>query len=312
VDPDGDETPLAGRLRYGGDFTMSGPLVLAIPTYHCAHYLPHTLESLAAQGDAVRWWLQDGASKDGTADIARKYARPGDTVVSEKDRGQSDAINRAFARMGGEIVGFINGDDCLTPGAVAAVLEAFRRNPEIDLVYGEVEWIDAEGNKTGDHQGEISTLEELLDLYSVWFRGRQWVQPEVFFRRSLWEKAGPFSLEYDLAFDYAYWVQCMMAGARVLRLERPLARFRLHEAQKSTNAAKAAAEMREIVRKALALYPPISAKARARVIAQINYDDYQLAPSPKLSFAKALLRNPGWLRAPAVRGRLLDTFLRRT
>jgi glycosyltransferase involved in cell wall biosynthesis len=287
---------------------MTGPLVLAIPTFNCARYLPHTLESLAAQGDTVRWWLQDGRSKDGTPDIAHNFARPGDTVVSERDSGQPDALNRAFARMGGEIVGFINGDDCLTPGAAAAVLEAFAQNPEVDLIYGEVEWIDADGALTGRHKGDISTLEELLDVYTVWFGSRQWVQPEVFFRRSLWEKAGPFNTGYDLAFDYAFWVQCMMAGARVLRVPRPLAQFRLHAEQKSANAAKAAAEMREIVRKALALYPPIARRARARIIAQINYDMYHLAPPPKPSFAKALFRNPSWLRSPAVRQRLLGSI----
>jgi hypothetical protein len=145
----------------------------------------------------------------------------------------------------------------------------------------------------------------------VWFGARQWVQPEVFFRRSLWEKAGPFKTEYDLAFDFAYWVDCMMAGAQVMRIPRPLARFRLHDEQKSTNAAKAAAELREIVMKALALNPPISSGARARIIAQINYDLYQLAPGPKPSFATALLRNPQWLRAPAVRQRLAGSIFGR-
>jgi glycosyltransferase involved in cell wall biosynthesis len=288
---------------------MPGPLVLAIPTYNCANYLPQTLESLAAQGDAVRWCLQDGASKDGTADIARKFARPGDTVVSERDKGQSDAINKAFAAMGGEIVGFINGDDCLTPGAAQAVLDAFASHPEIDLVYGEVEWIDALGHQTGHHKGDISSLEELLDLYGVWFSARQWVQPEVFFRRSLFDKAGPFSTDYDLAFDFAFWVQCMLAGARVLRLPRPLARFRLHDQQKSANAAKAAAEMRDIVRKALARNPPIGSSARARITAQLDYDTYQLAPAPKPSFPATLLRNPSLLRAPAARQRLLKSLM---
>ena len=259
----------------------------------------------------MRWWLQDGASTEGTAEIARQFARHGDTVVSERDRGQSDALNKAFARMGGEIIGFINGDDCLTPGAAAAVLDTFEKHPEIDLIYGEVEWIDIDGAPTGTHKGDISSLEEMLDIYTVWFGSRQWVQPEVFFRRSLWEKAGPFSLEYDLAFDYAFWVQCMMAGARVLRVPRPLAQFRLHEQQKSSNATKAASEMREIVRKALALHPPISGGARARIIAEINYDLYHLAPHPKPSFAKAVFRNPSWLRARAVRHRLLSSLRHR-
>jgi glycosyltransferase involved in cell wall biosynthesis len=287
---------------------MPGPLVLAIPTYNCARYLPHTLESLAAQGDAVRWWLQDAASTDDTAGIARQFARPGDTIASEPDRGQPDALNKAFARMGGEIVGFINGDDCLAPGAAQAVLDTFARYPEVDLIYGEVEWIDAQGLRTGSHKGDISTLEELLDIYTVWFQSRQWVQPEVFFRRSLWEKARPFNLDYDLAFDYAFWVQCMIAGARVMRLPRPLAQFRLHDQQKSTNAAKAASEMRDIVRKALALDPPIASRLRARIVAQLDYDQYQLAPPPKASFAGALLRHPSWLRSPAVRQRLLGSL----
>jgi glycosyltransferase involved in cell wall biosynthesis len=290
---------------------MAGPLVLAIPTWNCARFLPATLESLTAQGDAMRWWLQDGASTDGTAAIARQFARPGDTVVSERDRGQPDALNRAFARMGGEIVGFINGDDCLAPGAAEAVLGVFEQNPEVDLVYGEVEWMDAAGRQTGHHSGDISSVSDLLDIYRVWFGKRQWVQPEVFFRRSLWEKAGPFRTEYDLAFDYAFWVECLLAGARVLRVSRPLARFRVHDAQKSANAAKAASEMREIVRKALAMNPPIPPGVRARIIAQLNYDQYQLAPAPKPSFAKVLFRNPSWLRAPAVRERLLGSLLGR-
>jgi hypothetical protein len=214
--------------------------------------------------------------------------------------------------MGGEIIGFINGDDCLAPGAARAVLETFARNPTADLVYGEVEWIDATGNRTGSHAGDISNLEQLLDIYTVWFQKRQWVQPEVFFRRSLWEKAGPFRTEYDLAFDYAFWVECLMAGARVVRIPRPLAHFRLHEAQKSANATKAASELRQIVRKALALDPPISPNVRSRIVAQLNYDQYQLAPPPKPSFAKILFRNPSWLRAPAVRQRLLSSLRRKS
>jgi glycosyltransferase involved in cell wall biosynthesis len=256
----------------------------------------------------VRWWLQDGSSKDDTANIARTFARHGDTIVSEPDRGQADALNKAFARMGGDIIGFINGDDLLTAGAAEAVLETFAKHPEVDIVYGGVEWIDAQGAPTGWHKGDISTIEEMLDIYTVWFGSRQWVQPEVFFRRSVWEKAGPFNTAYDLAFDYAYWVQCLMAGARVRRIARPLARFRLHELQKSTNASKAAAEIRDVVRKAFLLNPSISHSARARITAQMNYEEYHLAPQPKLPFPKMLFRNPSWLRAPAVRDRLLRSL----
>jgi glycosyltransferase involved in cell wall biosynthesis len=285
---------------------MPGPLVLALPTLNCAETLPQTLQSLAAQGDALRWWLQDSLSRDGTHQIARLSARPGDTVVSESDRGHADALNKAFARMSGEVLGFINASATLTPGAAAAVLDSFVQNPEIDLVYGEVEWTGAAGEPAGHHKGAISSLEELLDIHGVWFSGRQWVGPEVFFRRSLWDKAGPFDTQYHQAFDFAFWVQCMLAGARVLRIPRTLVRCRRR------NPRNAAPEMHDIVRKALALNPPLSRKARAAIVARINYEMYQLAPDPKPSLAKALFRNPSWLRSPAVRRRLLDSMRRRT
>jgi hypothetical protein len=198
----------------------------------------------------------------------------------------------------------------MTAGAAETVLNTFDQHPEVDLIYGEVEWMDAAGKQTGEHRGDIASLEQLLDIYTVWFGARQWVQPEVFFRRSLWEKAGPFNTKYDLAFDYAFWVQCMMAGAQVMKVGRPLARFRIHDQQKSANATKAAAEMRDIVQGALEQNPPISSGGRARINAQLNYDMYQLAPQPKAAFATVLMRNPSWLRSPAVRQRLWRSVFR--
>ena len=75
-------------------------------------------------------------------------------------------------------------------GAAEAVLETFDKHPDVDLVYGEVEWIDSNGNVTGHHAGNICSLAEIIDIYNVWWAERQWVQPEVFWRRSLWERVG--------------------------------------------------------------------------------------------------------------------------
>ena len=102
----------------------------------------------------------------------------------------------------------------------------------------------------------------------------------------------------------------MLAGARVMQVPRPLARFRLHEQQRNPRTRpRPRAEMaRSFARRSLRLDSPIRARARARIIAQINYDMYQLAPPPKPSFAKALFRNPSWLRAPAARRRLLGSM----
>ena len=110
---------------------MSAPLVLAVPVFNGERYLAATLASLNANGANVRWWLQDGASKDRTIEIALKFARPGDTIVSEPDRGQADALNTAMKKMGGDIIGFINADDLLAENAAERVLDFFAEHPEI-------------------------------------------------------------------------------------------------------------------------------------------------------------------------------------
>jgi len=290
-------------------------LVLAIPVMNAEEFLATTLESLNAQGPALRWWLQDGASSDRTVEIARAHAREGDSVRSEQDAGQTDAINRAFRAMGGDIIGFINGDDLLAPGTAQRVLSFFRENPEVDLVYGCVEWIDREGNASGVHSGRIGSLPEMLDIYNVWWRKRQWVQPEVFFRRSLWEKVNGFDTRWEFAFDYDFWVRCIIAGARTAHIPEVLARFRVHSAQKSAATEKVADEIRAIVRHHLDAHAPIGRWKTLTLRAHLSYDLYQLGKSvragnPPQVFARALLSHPQWLFCHPVRKRVQAALAR--
>lgn len=280
------------------------PLVLAVPVFNGERFLADTLTSLNAQGDAVRWWLQDAASRDRTVEIARSFARPGDTIVSVPDGGQADAINRAMAKMGGDIIGFLNADDLLTAGAAQRVLDFFAENPDIDILHGGIEWIDEDGRTTGTHTGRIESLDDALDIYGVWWSGRQWVQPEVFYRRSLWEKVGGFDTGYHLAFDYDFWVRCFLAGARAAHLPAPLARFRIHAAQKSAAAEQAADEIRTILQRHLPGAQIASAR-RWAIEAQLSYDLYQSGQSSTASgeFLPALLRHPQWLLSPHARSR---------
>ena len=278
---------------------MSGPLVLAVPVFNGERYLAETLASLNANGAHVRWWLQDGASKDRTLEIARGLARPGDIIESAPDGGQADALNTAMKAMGGEIIGFLNGDDLLAENAAERVLDFFAEHPEIDLVYGSVDWIDEHGALTGTHTGRIESLADALDIYGVWWSRRQWVQPEVFFRRALFEKAGGFDPGYHLAFDYDFWVRCFRAGARVAHLPATLTRFRLHAGQKSAAAESAADEIRTIVQKTLAARPTLNPVRRWKIEAQLGYDLYQSGKSGAgRGFFSALIRHPYWLLSP--------------
>ncbi len=284
----------------------NGPLVLAVPVYNAERYLGATLDSLNAEGDALRWWLQDGGSNDKTLDIAQAAARPGDSIHSALDRGQSDAINTAMHAMGGEIIGFINGDDILIPGTARCVLDYFAAHPDVDLVYGSIEWINESGSTTGRHTGRINSVSDILNIYRVWWGKRQWVQPEVFFRRSLFEKVGGFDIGYHLAFDFDFWARCFIAGARVAHIPQVFAKFRKHSGQKSSAAAEAAAEIRSIVRKHIAAGAPLNLWMRWCLNAQLDYDCYQRGETSdptgaRPSFTRAILMHPHWFLSPAVR-----------
>jgi glycosyltransferase involved in cell wall biosynthesis len=293
-------------------------ITLVTPCYNAARFIAETIESVLAQDvPDLEYFVLDGGSKDGTPEVIRRYESRLAWWVSEPDSGQTNAINRGLKRATGDVLGFLNADDVLTPGALRAVLEAFEKNTDAELAVGEVEWIDAASAAVGTkHSGSIANLAEALDIYRVWWGQRQFVQPEVFFRRSLWERVGAFDEGYHLAFDYDYWVRCFRAGARVAKVPRPLVRFRLHDAQKSVAAEEAANEIRAIVRKTLDADPPIPRSLRRRIEAQLSYDLYQLgreswAGQPRPSFGAALLRHPSWIFSPEVRARLQSACQRR-
>ncbi len=279
---------------------------------NAAATVEETLRSVLGQtGVELEYLVLDGASTDGTTEIIRRFEPQLAHFGSAPDRGQTDALNQGFARATGDILGFLNADDVMLPGTLQAVCERFAAAPECEIVYGGIEWIDFAGQSLGFHHGEIESLDDILDIFRVWWGKKQWVQPEVFFRRSLKDRVGPFDERYHLAFDYDFWVRCFLAGARLARLPAPLIRFRRHAAQKSTHYALAAAEVRAILGEHLAARPPIGAWRRRVLGAQLSYDRYQSSPAAqRLPFVSAFLRNPGWLFSPALRERLGASYFK--
>ena len=100
--------------------------------------------------------IVDGGSTDGSVEIIRKYADRLAWWVSEKDRGQADAINKGFSRVTGEIIGWLNSDDLYQPGSIQAAVDAFQANPDAGLVYGDVLSIDGANNP--DQPDEIRAI----------------------------------------------------------------------------------------------------------------------------------------------------------
>jgi len=235
--------------------------------------------------------------------------------VSERDTGQVGALNTAFPRMTGEVLGFLNADDVLLPGALKTIVESFVARPDADIIHGGVEWMDFEGHPLGKHLGRIESLEDILDLYHVWWGNRQWAQPEVFFRRALRERVGFFNERYDLTFDYDFWVRCFREGARVERLDAPLVRFRKHAGQKTADAKRTNDQLREVLLRYLDEGAGIGWWRALQLRAQLSYDLYQAGAfdvGPRHpNITGALLLHPYWLLCKDVRSRISCSLQRR-
>jgi len=209
------------------------------PTRNQGRFLEQTILSVLNQGyPNVEHIIIDGASTDETPEILDRYRDRLARVVSEPDRGQSHAINKGMARATGEILTWLNSDDMLAPGALAAVALAFA-TCEADMIAGVCE-LYSEGRLVGRHVTSCEDgplpLEELLDLEGSWLAGQFFYQPEVMFRRSLWERAGGYvdeSLHYVM--DSELWVRFAEAGAVLHVIGHPVARFRVHAAQKTND-----------------------------------------------------------------------------
>jgi glycosyltransferase involved in cell wall biosynthesis len=210
---------------------------IVTPSFNQGKYIEETILSVRNQGyPNVEHIIMDGGSTDETRQILERYRDGFAHLVCEKDEGQSDAINKGFKLATGEIFTWLNSDDMLAPGALAAVAMGFHTTGA-EMIAGEAH-IYRDGELAAKHLTTCAPgplpLHDLLEIESRWLEGQFFYQPEVMFTREIWEKAGGH-VRTDLyhSMDYELWVRMAGAGARLGVIGRPVAHFRFHPEQKT-------------------------------------------------------------------------------
>ena len=264
---------------------------IVTPSYNQGEFLEETIHSIIAQPCSnciLQYIIQDNCSVDSTHQVLKKYQvmEGGPLVHIEADTGQADALNRGFGYSDGAILGWINSDDVLLPGALESVAHAFVENPNVDVVYGDAYFIDASGvikNKYPTANFDVGLFLNTCFLS----------QPSVFFRRSLYEKVGGISNDLHYCLDYNLWLKFYLAGAKFYYLRKPLSATRIYEHTKTATGGNAFVdEILQMLLNELG-YVPICWKLYSEYSKAIRfYPNNQLLASIKVS-SRFLLHNPG-------------------
>ncbi len=201
--------------------------------YNSEATLRGTLESVLAQTYApTEYWIIDGASQDGTVAIAQEYqqafAEKGIAyhIVSEKDRGIYDAMNKGIRLANGRLVGIINSDDWYEPEAVETAARAWAETG-YDMFYADIRLIRRDGS--------TMIKRSRMDRFPS---SRHWNHPTTFITKATYEEVGLYRCQslYD---DFDLVLRIRRAGKRIVIRNQVLANFRVGGASNEKSLAKA-------------------------------------------------------------------------
>lgn len=282
-----------------------GPLVsVIVPSYNMGRYLAATLDSILEQDyRPLEVVVVDGASKDETVAILERYGaeHPELRWVSEPDEGPTDALNKGLAMARGDIAAIQSADDIYYPGAVRAAVDAFAAHPDVAIVYGDAEIIQADGSY---QWGPTRYLPFTMRRYLA---GSTFLsQSSTFFRPELAREIGGVRDRY-FVFDLDLWQRILFLARRngmdppAHKVELVMSAYRRHEEQRDKETGQILGSYRRMIAesediRAAPWRDRLAARAGARILAQ-HYNPTGSARYQTVQIWIALLTYPPAARA---------------
>ena len=175
---------------------------IVTPSFNQGKYIERTIQSVISQKyENLEYIIIDGGSSDDSVKIIQLYESSLAYWVSERDSGQSNAINKGFSHATGTLFGWLNSDDCLTDGALHNIAEMFQQNPQAGAFVGAGEYVDTKERILLRKEPSEVTFESLYN----WLEVFHFMQPSCFFSREAWNCAGGLDESLHYAMDLDLW-----------------------------------------------------------------------------------------------------------
>lgn len=184
---------------------------IVMPCFNAVDYIERSIRSVIEQDfENIELFIKDGGSNDGTLEIIRHYAKNYPHLIrwiSEKDKGQADAINKGMKKVDGDILTHLNADDVYKKGALRKVAEYFMKNPKVMWAYGKADIIDANDRE----------IRRWITIYkNFWLKNYSYntllvlnyiSQMACFWRKEAAKEVGEFDINEHFVIDYNYWLR---------------------------------------------------------------------------------------------------------
>ena len=199
------------------------------PSYNQGIYIEETIQSVLNQNyPNLEYIIIDGGSNDSTVEVIKKYESKIDFWVSEKDKGQADAINRGFAKATGDILCWLNSDDYFFPETLKYVASQLNIEKK-EILFGEVDHI-FEPDKAVKHSNVKNKFDNYnLELYDFI------IQPGSFWTKKVWESTGVVDEKLHFVFDWEWFLRAKKNNTEFKYSNKVMSMYRVHDAHKTSN-----------------------------------------------------------------------------